>query len=189
MVKRTPSPVRIRFSGTYAFRMQGWLRATDDGDGSFFPSGRPEQQKPVVVAGFQLPASTPPPDITNFPQRKINAGYIPYALIGEIAYLTDGTASGWHRVGIGGNSDGTMHEIEGTYKLVGNSGTYTVVDKTNDESATYGFVLTDDDNEIEFMDLGSQKGSTGGFGVTAIGVQRRTGDASKPITPSKGPHA
>lgn len=175
---KSNAPLRTSFSGTYGFRLQGWLRATDNTTGDFIHSGRPEIEQPVVMAGFQSPAPPSAPFVlpnpaNPLPAQLVNSGYYPCALLGEITYAMDGSITGFHRLTIAGNTDGKKHDFLGNYQLSGNDGTYTVTDQVNNESATFAFVLVDGDKEIEFMDISSQPGGKPSRSNTAIGMQKR----------------
>ena len=94
-----------------------------------------------------------------------------------MSYHKDGTLDGHHRFTIGGNNDGIVHQFDGTYHLdpaTGIDGTYGVHDVVADEHVTFYFVLTDNDNEIQFMGIdGAKGGRTSGRSISATGVQKR----------------
>ncbi len=88
--------LRHFFSGTYGFRLQSWLRATENTTGDFIHSARPQIEQPVVVAGFQSPVKpkTLPDPLNPLPAQAINSGYYPYGQIGVITYALDGSVKG-----------------------------------------------------------------------------------------------
>jgi hypothetical protein len=170
-----PDVVRHHFSGTYGFRLEGWLRATDNESGEFLQSSRPRIEHPVVMAGFQSP---PPPkkvDVAQpLPPQTINSGYYPYAFAGVIRYESDGTLSGRLQLSIGGNANGQDRPFEGTYRLnpaTGIDGTFTF--QADGKSSAFYFVLVKNDEEIEFMDISSRDATGGPRSVTATGTQKR----------------